>query len=62
MIEVTEKQITELYRSVNEMMCQLGMKGYISTKNKESQDVMDDLANIDGGEYDEHTEIVFKGE
>ena len=52
-MEITEKQITNLYHKVNEMMAELGAYGEINTRDHKVTDVMDALAWVDGGVYDE---------
>jgi len=44
---------TKLYHAVNLMMCELGAYGTISTRTKQSMDVMDALFEIDGGAYND---------
>jgi len=56
-IKVTEKQITDLYRAVNEMLAVLGANGDITTRHNETQNVMEALAIIDGGEYNEKANL-----
>ncbi len=57
MIEITENQITILYRSVNEMMAILGRDGEINTRHYAVMDVMTALELIDGGGYDDKSEL-----
>lgn len=42
-----------LYHAVNRMMAALGAEGEVSTRHRTVQQVMDELARIDGGAYDE---------
>jgi hypothetical protein len=42
---------SRLYHAVNRMMRHLGAEGEITTRNELVSDVMDALAEIDGGTY-----------
>ena len=59
-IELTNEQITDLYRKVNEMMAELGAAGQISTRNEAVIELMDTLFHIDGGVYKDKAELKCK--
>lgn len=42
----------DLYIAVNEMMCELGAVGDISTRHEKVGNVMDELYKLDEGVYD----------
>jgi len=44
-------RLNELYNATNELMCQMGAKGEVSTRDDVSTKVMDVLHDIDGGVY-----------